>query len=348
MDRDHASPAAERFRRFSTSVAGCWWRPVLRSRQGVITVGWRELPAATVTDERAGVRWTFHGRFIGDYPDLEDVVAIADGTSTGPPKSKKHMSGPNPVAALVSMLRARRLRRPKPLGRGTVDHADLDPVLQAVADHGVPGLEPLAGRITAYIDRLGEIDPDSLTREEALAYWLNLYNAAALDLARRTFAAGDRTVLRTPGAFTAPVVRVAGESLSLDGIEHGKVRRFGDPRIHAALVCGSASCPTLRSSAFTGDGLAVALDEQMRAFLGTGGSATDREHGVLRLSRVFLWFGADFVRPHRMPSLLPVGKSRVRDAHVPWLPEEMQAWVRQTAPKVVFMDYDWELGCSVG
>jgi hypothetical protein len=335
--------------RFILDVRGWvrWWRAFLRSRQGVITGGWWELPAVIVTDEHARVRWTHHGRFIGDYPDVDQVVAFAMGTRTPPPESKTDMNGPNPVAALFSILRARRLRRPRPLGRGAVDHADLDPLVRAVADHGVAGLEPLAERIQAYVDRLAGLDPDFLTRDEALAYWLNLYNAGALDLARRTFAAGDATVLRIPGAFTTPFVRVAGESLSLDGIEHGKIRRFGDPRIHAALVCGSASCPTLRPSAYTGDGLAAQLDDQMRSFLASGASATDREQGVLRLSRVFLWYGGDFVRPHRMPSLLPVGKSRVRDALVPWLPEEMQSWVRQTAPKVTFMDYDWGLGCSV-
>jgi hypothetical protein len=54
------------------------------------------------------------------------------------------------------------------------------------------------------------------------------------------------SVLRMPGAFSAPFVTVAGERLSLDAIEHAKIRRFADPRIHAALVCGSVSCPTLR------------------------------------------------------------------------------------------------------
>ena len=258
------------------------------------------------------------------------------------------MSGPNPVAALLSQLRARRLRPPRPLGRTTLDHAALDPILGAVAGGGIAGLEPLAGGIGSYIDGLAGIDPDTLSRDDALAYWLNLYNAGALDLARRAFAANDTTVLRVPGAFTRPFVQVAGESLSLDGVEHGKIRRFGDPRIHAALVCGSVSCPTLRSSAYRGDGLAAQLDDQMRSFLAHGASRADRENGVLRLSRVFLWYGADVVRPHRMPALIPVSRSRVRDALLPWLPDEMQTWIRQTAPKVAFVDYDWGLGCSVG
>ena len=89
---------------------------------------------------------------------------------------------------------------------------------------------------------------------ERLAFWLNLYNAGALALAADTLSAGENTVLRIPGAFDAPWAMVGGESLSLNDIEHGKIRRFGDPRIHAALVCGSASCPTLRYEPF-GDNL---------------------------------------------------------------------------------------------
>ena len=56
-----------------------------------------------------------------------------------------------------------------------------------------------------------------------------------------------------PGAFDAPWAMVGGESLSLNDIEHGKIRRFRDPRIHAALVCGSVSCPTLRYEPFGED-----------------------------------------------------------------------------------------------
>ena len=46
----------------------------------------------------------------------------------------------------------------------------------------------------------------------------------------------------------------------LDDIEHGKVRRFGDPRIHSALVCGSVSCPTLRFEPYEGDRLDASAD----------------------------------------------------------------------------------------
>jgi len=255
------------------------------------------------------------------------------------------MEGPNPLSALISMLRARRLGRPQPTGTGAADIGGFDEVLDAVASGGVAAIpaEPVAG----YVQAMAQVDPDTLSRDGALAYWLNLYNAGALDLARRAFDATEQTVLRIPGGFSNPYVEVAGEHLSLDGIEHGKIRRFGDPRIHAALVCGSASCPTLRYEAYRGADLDEQLDDQIRHFLASGAVITDMDAGIIALSRVFLWYGGDIARPSRMPTLIPAGKSALVRALLPWLPDDTAAWVRDTNPKVQFQSYEWRLGCSV-
>ena len=87
-------------------------------------------------------------------------------------------------------------------------------------------------------------------------------------------------------------------------IEHAKIRRFRDPRIHAALVCGSVSCPTLRREPFSGAGIDAQLEAQMRSFLEHGGAVADRPSNALSLSRVMLWYGGDFTRPNRMPTNL--------------------------------------------
>jgi hypothetical protein len=233
------------------------------------------------------------------------------------------------------------------MGQEIAGHARLDPILAAVATGGVPALADRDRELTGYLRHLASIDPDGLRPEEAKAFWINLYNAGALDLARRTWGAGLPTVLRVRGGFTAPFIAVADEPLSLDGIEHGKVRRFEDPRIHAALVCGSASCPTLRSEAYRGKEVGDQLDDQMRAFLSGGAAAADRERGVLQVSRVFRWYGADFVRPERMPSLLPASRRRVRDALRPWMSPDLRHWVDADDPAVEFLPYDWGLGCAV-
>ncbi len=203
-------------------------------------------------------------------------------------------------------------------------------------------------RLAGYRASLARVDPDTLTGPEALAYWLNLYNAEALDLAANALAAGAGSVLRVPGAFDAPRVRVAGEELSLNDVEHGKVRRFREPRIHGALVCGSVSCPTLRYEPFAGDRVADQLEDQMRRFVALGGAQADRADGTLRLSRIFLWYGGDFTRPHRMPTMLPARRRSVASAVAEWMDPTEASWVAEAEPRVAFQPYDWALSCAIG
>lgn len=253
---------------------------------------------------------------------------------------------PNPVQVGSAILKARRTRRPMPQGTATFSHEDLADVLAALKQRGIAALPDHRDALLRYRDRLAVTDPRTLTRVEALAYWINLYNAGALALAADAVADGADSVLRVPGAFNQGWVTVNGETLTLNDIEHGKIRRFGDPRIHAALVCGSVSCPTLRYEPYGGD-VEGQLDEQMRTFLASGGAAIDREAGTLRLSRVFLWYGRDLVAPHRMPTILPSRRRSVANALTPWLLPNDAAWVRSTVPKVEFAKYDWALACSI-
>ncbi len=255
--------------------------------------------------------------------------------------------GPNPLVAAWSMVRAQSKRKPRPVGTERLDHAALSPILDALRRDGVGALGELKPAIVRYRSELESVDPDRLTTDDALAYWLNLYNAGALDLAAVALRDSATTVLRVPGGFRRPWAVVAGETLSLDAIEHGKLRRLGDPRIHAALVCGSASCPTLRYEPYSGSRIDAQLDDQTRTFLRTGGAVADRRSGTLMLSRIFLWYGADFVRPHRMPAWLPTGKRRVLRAITPWLDNGVSTWIANVEPKVAFQPYDWALACAV-
>ena len=257
------------------------------------------------------------------------------------------MNGPNLFSVLLSILRARRLAPPRPAGSDRFDHSPFNPILADVAAGGIDELEAHASALSAYLDSLATIDPDHLTRGEALAFWINLYNATALDLARRAQQGQHKSVLDVTSGFDSPVIRIGSEDLTLNGIEHGKIRRFGDPRIHAALVCGSLSCPSLRFEAFAGDSLEHQLDEQMRHFLSTGGFIADRAASRIEMSRVLLWYGSDFIRPGRMPTLVPARKSKVAAAIATWLSRDDATWLLETRPKIGFQQYDWALGCDV-
>jgi len=254
---------------------------------------------------------------------------------------------PNPARVAAAIVRAQMKRRPDPHGDVTFDHGALHPILDDLRQSGLDALLNHRARLASYRDRLEMFDPDTFPRTGALAFWLNLYNAGALDLAASAYAAGTQTVLRVPGAFAATWATVAGERLSLNDIEHGKIRRFGDPRIHAALVCGSASCPTLRYEPFDGARLDEQLDDQMCTFLAGGGAAVDRARGVVRLSRVFRWYGGDFTRPGRMPTWIPARNANLRSAVAEWLTAEDRRWVSETTPRLDFAPYDWGLACSI-
>lgn len=256
-------------------------------------------------------------------------------------------NGPSPLVAAWHMLYARRLKKPRPNGDIGVDHAPLARVLDKLRAHGVRSLADASTDLAGYRDALASIDPDGLTPSESLAYWINIYNAGALERAGQALSRDFDSVLRVPGAFSAPWVTVGTETMSLDDIEHGKIRRFGDPRIHGALVCGSVSCPTLRSEPFDGANLDEQLDDQMRTFLTGGGARLDKANNTLHLTRVLKWYGGDFVRPSKMPTVRPASSRDTAREISRWLDPADSTYIAKHTPRVNFASYDWALGCSV-
>lgn len=253
----------------------------------------------------------------------------------------------NLLSAAWQVWRGTHTRRPDPAGSGSFDHRSFAPILDAVAVGGIGGLAGLQTELDGYRRALSGVDPDQLSPHQALAFWINLYNAEALALTAAAEESGLNTVLRSPGAFSKARTTIAGEALSLNQIEHGKIRRFRDPRIHSALVCGTVSCPTLRFEPFDGSKVDGQLDDQMRVFLAIGGAVPDTDRGTLSLSRVLQWYGADFVRPHAMPGWIPPRKAHLAEAINPWLDVAITDWIAAAGPKISFQRYDWGLGCSV-
>jgi hypothetical protein len=59
-------------------------------------------------------------------------------------------------------------------------------------------------------------------------------------------------------------------------------------------VCGSVSCPDLRTSAFTPDELDVQLDEQVEKWLQNDKKGLAAHTGLFKVSRIFFWYQQDF------------------------------------------------------
>lgn len=218
-------------------------------------------------------------------------------------------------------------------------HAALDTVLQqhlrnGRVDYGALARHPAP--LSRYLHAAASAQPDDWTREEQIAFWVNVYNARVLEgVIRRpglesVLDVGKILVVPTLGFFRESFP-VADRELSLNDIEHGILReRYQEPRIHFVLNCASLSCPILPERPLDADSLDIQLERATQRFL------VDRERnridpaGRLELSAIFKWYGDDF---------------KTSDGSV-------QAFIEKHWPEketfvddlpVHFLDYDWSL-----
>ncbi len=189
------------------------------------------------------------------------------------------------------------------------------------------------------VESLSGSDPDSLSsRPQQLAFWINAYNLLAIDLVLRHYPLAS---IRHIGSLWRPVWdrnagRIDGKEYSLGEIEHEILRPMGEPRIHAAIVCASVSCPPLRREPFAADRIDRQLDDSLRRWLADPrkGARLDRADRTFTVSRVFDWFGRDFEAHGGIPAYL-----------LPYLPLETRDALAASAapPRLRFFDYDWRL-----
>jgi hypothetical protein len=142
----------------------------------------------------------------------------------------------------------------------------------------------------------------SYNRSEQKAYWINLYNAATVDLIIGRFPlASIRDINISPGFLArgpwgAKLLTVEGEKLSLDDIEHRILRPiWKDNRVHYALNCASLGCPNLQPSAFTADNSEALLEKGAREFINHPRGVAIQK-GKLQVSSIYVWFQEDFGR----------------------------------------------------
>lgn len=195
------------------------------------------------------------------------------------------------------------------LAGAPVDHAPWSRILAAYRTMGADGVARFrygamspgdVAALGAYIERLAGMRVSGLNRPEQLAYWLNLYNALTVKLVRDHYPlASIRDIDISPGWFAigpwdAALVKIEGEPLSLNDIEHRILRPlWQDPRVHYGLNCASIGCPNLPAAAFTGATVDAMLDQGARDFVNhpRGARIVD---GRLEVSSIYVWFAPDF------------------------------------------------------
>ena len=133
-----------------------------------------------------------------------------------------------------------------------------------------------------------------------------------------------------------PAGKVCGKQYSLNQIEHDELRKkWDEPAVHACIVCASASCPDLRPEAFVASKLREQMDDQLRVWMAnpTKGLAADQTAGVVKMSRIFLWFADDFGG---------LGKPSLQYA-LPYADADAKAAQDRKGLRIRYFPYNWEL-----
>ncbi len=174
-------------------------------------------------------------------------------------------------------------------------HGEFDAVLRAQVANGVVNYPGIAadGRFQDYVSRLADPLPRDLTREERLAFYINAYNALAIQGILNGYS--PASLLGRYKFFKRIRYQMDGSEINLFDLERKVIIPMGEPRIHFALVCASYSCPPLRSEAYVASRLDSQLEEQARLFLQDNAkNKFDTNTQTAYLSKIFDWYANDF------------------------------------------------------
>lgn len=182
--------------------------------------------------------------------------------------------------------------------------------------------------------------------DQKKAFWINIYNAfVQLSLTENPdlFTADNRSLF-----FSEPRIKIAGEFLSLDDIEHGIIRKSRvkwslgylrkwfrpkwerklrvnevDWRIHFALNCGAISCPPI--AIYSAKNINKELDYMSKTYLDEH-TAYNQETKTAKTVALMSWFRGDFGGKSGAKNILKNYKI------TPEKPEKLE-----------FKNYDWTM-----
>ena len=224
-----------------------------------------------------------------------------------------------------------------------VDHVLWDYLLKTHVDGRLVDYDGLARDhlFRTYLQQLSDADPKKLTTSaDELALLTNAYNAFVMNgvITHKIRDSVMNYKLDGKKFFDVEEHIFCGQTVSLNHIEHEIIRkRFGEPRVHVALVCAARGCPVIRPEAYIGKRLAQQLEDQSIQFANNPKYVVyDAGANTLRVSALLDWYGGDW---DSVGGYLPWLAARVKD---PTLKEAVERAARGEI-KVAFLNYDWSL-----
>lgn len=168
---------------------------------------------------------------------------------------------------------------------------------------------------------------------EALSFWINGYNALAIKgiLDGRS----PLSFFGKIGYFYNAEYTINGRNINLYNLEHDIIIPIGEPRIHFALNCASASCPKLNNAVYQADTLEAQLEQVAYRFI------NDQHHNrfdlktkTAYLSKIFDWFEDDFA--NHAGSVQNYLALYIQD-------QQISNALADKAFNIQYLEYDWSL-----
>lgn len=229
-------------------------------------------------------------------------------------------------------------------------------------DYKGMSVNPAFERYCELAIQLQRVELLSLSREEKLAFFINIYNALVIHGYLRLGA--PTNMWQRYRFFNYVSYLIGGEVFTLQDIENGVLRgnRKGvaqllkpfsktDPRlqvalpdaeplIHFALNCGAKGCPPIKT--YTPQDIDSQLRTAAEAFLENDDACmVDSGKREVRLSQIFKWYKADF--------------GGTDEKLLKWVVEHMGDSPKKTSlqgvlsagkTKIIFLPYDWSTNSS--
>jgi hypothetical protein len=255
------------------------------------------------------------------------------------------------------------------LSRETFDqsHSVYDSLLKKYVKNGrvdYSGFIASKEEFASYLNTLGSVeqsDYDGWTEEEKLAFWINAYNAftikAIIDnypITRSFSIVGlfvpSNSILQIKGVWDKLKFKAVGNEVTLEDIEHEILRKqFDEPRIHMAINCASVSCPDLRNEAYVPGKLQEQLTQASVSFMNNPekGLYIDEGDGIVKLSKIFNWFGDDFISIYGDGYSFK-GRNEKENAALNFAlvyvdSDSKKEYLKRNNFRIGYLNYDWHL-----
>jgi hypothetical protein len=212
---------------------------------------------------------------------------------------------------------------------GSLSHAAFNGLLSIyVNSNGAvnySGFKSKENQLGDYLKKLADNPVESSwSRNEKLAYWINLYNAGTIKLILENYPVNSIQDINSGKPWDKRWIKSGDKTYTLNEIENSVIRpQFNEPLIHFAVNCAAKSCPRLMNKAFTESNVNSLMRQNAKWFIGNS-NFNKISQNKIEVSKIFDWYGKDFGNL------------------ISYLSKNSNTKINSDAT-VTFMEYDWDL-----